>query len=275
MTCTGAAGGAPAQAVYDALEACFTPWKYSDIFPKKGLQYHNADVIRKVYVATFASVPVLRQVLETGERDVLLFTHHPVPPKKDETGDYGVIPPALLAAMAERGVSLFSYHIPMDCHPVYSPARTLALALGMEPYEPFYPQNNGYIGVLCRSPFQTAGEVRRRLEEVLGHRTSRYDFGGDALPGGQAAIMPGGARSTEIYRELRERDIRLFITGVTNERIDWVRAAHQEARRWGVTILGGTHCSTEMFGARALAPFFRDLGLDTQYVPDAPNLDDL
>ena len=53
----------------------------------------------------------------------------------------------------------------------------------------------------------------------------------------------------------------IFITGVTNERIDWVRAAHQEARRWGVTILGGTHCSTEMFAPRALAPFFRDLGL--------------
>ena len=266
--------GAPAKQVYDALEACFTPWKYSDIFPKKGLQYHNTDMIRRVYVATFASVPVLRKVLDTGVTNTLVFTHHPVPPKPDETGDYGVIPDELLAEMARREVSLFSYHIPMDCHHTYSPARTLALALGMEPFAPFYPQNGGHIGVLCRTACQTVEQVQARLTEAVGHQTSCYAFG-PSLTGGMAAIMPGGARSTEIYQQLHQQGIRLFITGVTNERIDWVRATHDEARRWGVSILGGTHCSTEMFAPRALAPFFREFGLETEYVPDVPNLADL
>ena len=113
------------------------------------------------------------------------------------------------------------------------------------------------------------------MEEVLGHRASRYAFGEDRLPGGLVAIMPGGAKSTEIYRQLHDMDINLFITGVTNETIDWVRPTHEEARRWGVSILGGTHCSTEMFAPRSLAPFFKELGLDTQYIPDEPNMEDL
>ena len=103
MTNTGAFGGVPAQRVYDALEESFTPWKYSDVFPKKGLQYHNTDVIRRVYVATFASVPVIRQLLDTGESNVLLYTHHPLPPRPYGAQAPSEIPPELLEAMKERG----------------------------------------------------------------------------------------------------------------------------------------------------------------------------
>ena len=83
------------------------------------------------------------------------------------------------------------------------------------------------------------------------------------------------SHAKQFYRQLHDMDINLFITGVTNETIDWVRPTHEEARRWGVSILGGTHCSTEMFAPRSLAPFFKELGLDTQYIPDEPNMEDL
>lgn len=268
-------GGVAAATLYQALEECFEPWRYTDVFPKIGVQFHNTGLVKRVYVSTFASAPVLRKILDADQPDSLLFTHHPVPPKPHEDGDYGSISEAMLGEMEEKRLSLFSYHIPMDCHRVYSPARTLAEAIGMEPYSPFYPQNGGYIGVLCRAGCDTLDELAARLEEALGHRISQYRFGGEALENGRAAVMPGGARSLEIYRFLRENGINTFITGVTNEEISWVKATHDEARRQGVNILGGTHYSTEMFAPRAMARFFARFCLDTAFVADAPNMLDL
>ena len=267
--------GVNAQILYDALETWFEPWRYSDIFPKKGLQFHNTDTVKKVYTATFASIPVLRSILDQNQPDALLYTHHPVPPKPDEDGNYGIIPEDILCEMAEKRLSLFSYHIAMDCNGTFSPAKTLAEALGLETYAPFYPQNGGHIGVLCNTECDTLDALAERMEQTLGHRISKYAFGNSKLENGRAAIMPGGARSLEIYPYLREQGINIFLTGVTNEQISWVKATHVEAERNGVSILGGTHYSTEMFAPLAMERFFARFQLETVFVPDSPNLLDL
>ncbi|MEA5059180.1 MAG: Nif3-like dinuclear metal center hexameric protein [Candidatus Pelethousia sp.] len=265
-----------ANELYEALEQCFEPDRYTELFPQIGLQYHNTDRIERIYTATFASIPVLRSILDKNTKNSLLFTHHPVPPKPNEDGNYGVIPQDLLEEMQDKKLTLFSYHIAMDCNNKYSPARTLAKALGMQPYAPFYPQNGGYIGVLCHTErTSTVTGISAALQRVLGHEVKVYGFGEDALTSKNVAVMPGGAKNRDIYAFLRQQNINVFITGVTNENISWVKETHDKAREYGVNILGGTHYSTEKFAPMAMAEFFDQFGLQTEFIPDLPNLADL
>ncbi|MHA1966037.1 MAG: Nif3-like dinuclear metal center hexameric protein, partial [Candidatus Thorarchaeota archaeon] len=62
-------------------------WGFSDIdehitqsFIEKGMGVvlDNTEEIQKVYTAVFPSEHVLDQLLSSGERNVLLFTHHPL-----------------------------------------------------------------------------------------------------------------------------------------------------------------------------------------------------
>ena len=39
----------PAQEIYAALEREFRPWECTEVFSVKGLQFHNTDIINKVY----------------------------------------------------------------------------------------------------------------------------------------------------------------------------------------------------------------------------------
>ena len=83
-----------AQEIYRALEQAFRPWECTEVFSTMGLQLDHTDVVKKVYTATFVSDEVMDQIESRGDTHCLLFTHHPVPQKKDLTKDS---PPPLAA----------------------------------------------------------------------------------------------------------------------------------------------------------------------------------
>ena len=263
-----------AEELYGKLKELLEPEKYTDVFRRVGLLYDNTDVIERVYTATFPCPAVFDRIFAEGKKKSLLFTHHPVGdgPEGDPERE---ITEETERRMLEAELSLLACHIPLDANGYYSPSRSLARRLGAVPFEPFYPQNNGPIGVLCDTPFKTVTDVAGKLEEVVGHRISRFDFGEEELNGGKIAIMSGGASSTEIYPFLKERGINLFVTGITAEIRPWVKERNREAERCGVSILGGTHYSTEQFALVDMADYFRGLGLDCEFIPDAPKMRDL
>ena len=88
-------------------------------------------------------------------------------------------------------------------------------------------------------------------------------------------IASGFKKSSDIYPLLKERGIGLFVTGITAEIRPWVRERNRIARECGVSILGGTHYSTEKFALIDMLEFFRSLGLDCAFIPDGPKLRDL
>ena len=263
-----------AKELYGELKRLLEPERYTDVFRRVGLLYDNTDVIERVYTATFPCPAVFERIFAEGKKRSLLFTHHPVAdgPEGDPERE---ISAETERRMREAELSLLACHIPLDAHSYYSPSRSLARRLGAVPFEPFYPQNDGLIGVLCDTPFKTVMEVAEKLEEVVGHRVSRFDFGPEELGDGRIAIMSGGASSTEIYPFLRERGINLFVTGITAEIRPWVKERNREAEKCGVSILGGTHYSTEQFALVDILEFFRQLGLECEFIPDAPKMRDL
>lgn len=55
-----------AETLYQRLAHTFQPDTCTEVFPVIGLQADNAEEIRRVYTATFASPQVFRQLEEPG-----------------------------------------------------------------------------------------------------------------------------------------------------------------------------------------------------------------
>ncbi|MBU5625374.1 Nif3-like dinuclear metal center hexameric protein [Oscillibacter hominis] len=265
----------PAEFLYDRLTEQFKPDRCTDIFDKIGVQEHNTDYISKVYTATFANPAVIENILSRGEEHVMLFCHHPRPPMPSLQEGYGMVPQELLDRMKAQQVSFFSFHIPLDVAGPYSPGNTLARAMGTNPYDTWYPQNGALLGALCQSGFETVDELEHRFAATVGHRVSRYSYGSNTLTDGKFAVMAGISRSTDAYRFLRENRINVLVTGVTAPTVEWSQAIHEAAREHHVTLLGGTHYSTEKFALMSLCPYFRNLGVEAEFIDETPDLAEL
>ena len=264
-----------AQAVYQALEAEFRPWECTEVFDTIGLQFHNTDTIRKVYTATFASFEVMEELERRGETDCLLFTHHPVPQKEDMFRSYPPIPDELVEWLAKSRITLFTYHIPLDRVSPWSPGTNLAKAIGLTPYQSFYEQNQVKMGLLCHSPFTTVTEFAAAVEKTLEHPVKLYPYGDQQLQEGKVALMGGGASNPNIYAELREKGVNVFLTGMTNPVVPWIGRLHEAAKAAGVSLLGGTHYSTEKYAPMEMVKFFRGLGLEAEFLPETPKPEEL
>ena len=263
------------QFVYDRLEEQFQPDRVTDIFPKKGVQYDNTDRIWKAYTATFASPEVIQTILDRGDTDVMLFTHHPQPQMPSMTAGYSVIPEELIQAMKDNRISLVSYHIPMDAAWHYSPAFTLGEALGGNIYDYWYPQNGGLIGVLCSSGYETVSQLKAGFVKLLGHKASCTQYGAEALNGGKFAVMPGCSKSLEAYAYLKKVGVNVLVTGVTSPTVEWSQKVHEAARENGITLLAGTHCNTEQYAPRKMCTYFSNLGLESEFIPETPHFYEL
>lgn len=267
--------GVKAEDVYKALEAYFKPEECIDVFEIKGLQYHNTEIIKKVYTSTFASPSVFEEILGRNEHNVMLFSHHPVPPRPTENDPYPKIPEELKKRLKANEISFFAYHIPLDKSNFYSPSNTLGRALGLKPYGEFYIQNGSVLGALCEGAPERAEDFVINIEKALGHPVKLYPYGGEFIKGGRVAIMGGCARNTDVYDELRKKGINMMLTGVTNPAVSWTLDIHEEASKKSISLIGGTHYSTERFSPVAMLDFFKKLGLQGEFIAEAPNLTDM
>ena len=264
-----------AKFIYDRLTEQFRPDKCTDVFKTVGVQVHNTDVIAKVYTATFASPEVFDNILARNEENVMLFTHHPLPPMPSLQEGYGNIPEKYFTKMQEQKMNFFSFHIPLDVAGPYSPGNTLSTAMGTNPYASWYPQNGAMLGALCQSKYATLTELHHCLTSTIGHKASMYHYGEEQLLNGKFAIMAGIGKSIEAYEFLEHNKINTLVVGVTAPTVDWSIKIHAAAKEHHINLLGGTHYSTEKFALMSMLPFFNNLGVEAEFIPEQPNLAEL
>lgn len=261
--------------LYQRLEWSFQPETCSDVFPKKGLQLDNTSVIRKVYTATFASSEVMEQLLKKNASECLVFTHHPKQQRKQTQDPPPELDQKWIDMMKERKISLFSYHIPLDRNGPFSPGNSLAKAINAVPFDSFYEQNEVRMGVICTTPYSTTSELQKALTDAVGHPTKLYLYGKEHLRGNRIAIMAGGAKSTSVYEQLSHWETDIMITGVTDPNTPWVAKIHEAAKNSGVSLLGGTHYSTEKFALIEICRYFNALGMPSEFISETPRLEEL
>jgi putative NIF3 family GTP cyclohydrolase 1 type 2 len=231
-----------------------------------GLFVAGADEVTRAATCVFPSDRVIA-ALAPG---TFLFSEHPI--------DYGDEPGFLplsresFERLRAGGNGFYNVHAPLDQHPEISPSRMCADAMGVPVEDEFLPIAEGIPGgaaVIGPSP-ATVDELADRLRALLGPEVPvtvvRRREGTDAA--GRVAVVGGGGADREALEAALERGCQTFVTGGVFTR--WAKEFLALAEVSGIAVVDGTHYGTEKPPQLAMVDWFRDLGLDAEFIPDGP-----
>ncbi len=281
-----------AEKLYKSLEDQFElskfeseGWGFSDedeyvteSFKKNGMGVvlDNTEAIQKVYTAVFPSEHVLDQLLASGERDILLFTHHAAIWDTDIDGfPFREIPSGYFEKLRKSAISLYCIHAPLDKNGPYSVSTSLAKAIKVETESEFFEYQGVLVGIIGSTDCKTVSEMTKQVEDAVGHYVKTWEYGGPEIPNQRVAVIAGGGNIPEIVEQLAETDVRMYVTGVTRrlpEHPSW--RFHEICKGHGISVIGATHYSTEKFACIAVQKFFDTLGIPNEFVEDIPSFND-
>lgn len=249
----------------------------SDEFKERsmGVVCDFAEEINQAFTAVFPTREVMQGILDTGVEDAMLFVHHPSIWDITEAPEvWEQMDRELLQQFKDRRISIYNLHVPLDNYGEYSTTVSLARTLGAEPLEAFAPYRGSLCGVIAKVSSETVGELKEQFEQAVGHEISIYQYGDEEITDGKIGLVAGGGNDKEILKELAEKGIKIFVTGIT-VRNDHSESAHQFAEEHGINIFGGTHYSTEKFACQAMCGYFEKFGLPTEFIAGKPVMEDM
>lgn len=207
-----------------------------------GLQVANGGDVSRLVAAVDACQATIDHAADGGEHvgPTMLLVHHGL--FWDGPGPVTGRRYRRLRALMDRGVALYSAHIPLDVHAEVGNNAVLARELGLEALQPFGRYQGIHLG-LRGSLDMGREELASRLEDSLG-ASARL------LPGGPArtrrvALITGAAGG--YVREAMEAGCDTFITG------EGMHHIYFDAMEFGVNVIFAGHYATEQVGVRALA----------------------
>jgi putative NIF3 family GTP cyclohydrolase 1 type 2 len=240
-----------------------------------GLVCDNATEVRKVYTAVFPSDAVMQYLLDKNERDVMLFLHHPSNWDLAKAPSiFHLMDKDMLEEFRERRIAIYNLHVPLDNYGEYSTSVTLATALELTNLKPFYEYYGSLAVVYGKTKLKTVQEMREKFAAVLGHRTGLYLYGTHDIRNGMVAVAAGGGNIESLHEILAKDGVNLLVTGVTVD-APFSHKAHEVAREKKISILGGTHYSTEKPACQAMCGYFKKLGLPSEFIEGTPGFEDL
>ncbi len=213
---------------------------FADYCPN-GLQVQGAEHVTRVATAVSATAEVFERAIEA--RAQLIVTHHGLFWEGDERRVVGALRQRL-ALLLDADVSLASYHLPLDAHPVLGNNALIAAGLGLEDRRPFGRHSGRDVGVRGRVTGDaiTADALVARVSELTGREPLAF-LGGPAEIRTVGIVSGGGGRSVH---EAIAIGLDAFITGEPEE---WAAAI---ARESAIHFLAAGHHATETFGVHAL-----------------------
>ena len=279
-----------AKALYDQLEKDFITNDLFDIWSKymtpvyefltenfktrsMGLVCDFAEEITKVYSAVFPNDEILQHIIDAGTTDVMLFLHHPSIWDIRNTQAFTQMNPELIKKLRERRISIYNLHVPLDNYSEYSTSKTLADALGIETVKPFARYRGGFAGVIGKTSCKTVEDLNSVFSKAVGHSTKLYLYG-DSNIDGYVGIVAGGGNTMDTVNELVEHSIKVLISGITVNNNSSAEV-HEFEKSNGINVLGGTHYSTEKFACMKMCEYFEKLGIESEFIPGKPVLEDM
>lgn len=267
------------------LNSCTDSWemKFSEYishdFKNKsmGIVLDNTSIISKVYTAVFPTYDILDKILDSEEKDVLLFTHHPkiwdvtkVPAFIDISKEY-------LERLKEHKISMYTLHTPLDKNGPYSTSVNLANMLDIKIDEEFCEDEGVKIGVIGSTNLNHIEQMHIKIINTVGHNVKLFRYGDNLIKESKIALIAGGGNISDILPELHEKGINTFITGVTRieEKFEPSVIFHKIAKELGINIIGATHYSTEKYACIEVVKYFKNLGIESEFLEGIHDLEDL
>ncbi|MFX1467285.1 MAG: Nif3-like dinuclear metal center hexameric protein [Promethearchaeota archaeon] len=265
------------------LDLCRDNWSQMDFnefisenFKRRymGLLLDNSKEINIAYTAVFPSDNVLNKILEIGQQNVLLITHHPMVWDIRITPVFQDINPKLLPRLKEQKISIYTIHVPLDKNSDYSTTTNLARTLGVNPEGEFYEYFGVKVGIYGKVDIKTPEQLTNRLISKIKHKAKLWKYGSDEIKNQKVALVAGGGNEIDIIQEVIDLGINTYVTGITalNE---YSQKVHDFERQNRINIIGGTHYSTEKFACIELCKYFEKLDLNCEFIEDSPVLEDL
>jgi len=248
----------------------------SENFKKRamGVVCENSEKVNKVYTAVFPEDKVMQKILDDGAHDAMLFLHHPLVWDIEKSPDVFYAPKKkYLEEFKERNISIYVLHVPLDNYGEYSTSCTLAEAVGVKCEKAFARYSGSLAGVVGSSDFENLEDLKNSFEKAVGHGVVLYDYG-NGVGDGRVAVVAGGGNDLDILKEVVENGVSVFVTGISAKN-NHSKKAHDYAESKGVSILGGTHYSTERFACEKMCKYFEKLGLDSEFIAGEPVMEDM
>ncbi len=203
-----------------------------------GLQVSNRGRVRRVAAAVDARLATVERAVALGAD--LVVVHHGL--FWGDTVPWTGPRYALMRALVEHDLAVYSAHLPLDAHPRIGNNVLLARALGLRALRPFFEHKGRAIG------YQAATRLGReelgcRLEEATGRPPI-------LLPGGGAVCRRIGVVTGGAGGDLKRAAAEGVDTFVTGEGPHWTHALAEEL---GLNVFYGGHYATETFGVKGLA----------------------
>lgn len=204
-----------------------------------GLQVQGADHVTRIAYAVDVAVQTIRAA-EKARADFLV-VHHGL-----WWGRHVQITGTMhkrVSALISSGMSLYTAHLPLDCHPKVGNNAELARLLGLRVEKMFGDYKGVKIGVIGTTarPLRLAS-FATSVEKTLGAPADVFAFGPRTVR--RVGIISGaGAMLAE---EAANAGCDTLLTGETSH------AAMHPAREAGINLVFGGHYATETVGLLAL-----------------------
>ncbi|SFU99091.1 Nif3-like dinuclear metal center hexameric protein [Alicyclobacillus macrosporangiidus] len=189
-----------------------------------GLMIRGDDHVASVFLAVFPTEQVLHEFIETGQPGDLLFMHHPLHMEcGDPRGKWGrgfvPVDPNLLWAMKEKGLSVYTCHLPMDYNKRIGTTEAMCEVLGAKRIGDFYSDEHGSVGAICEISELSTDQLCERLKAIF--EIPYVDFEGRYHDQVQTvAIVAGCGDVVDRMKEAERKGAQAYITGEIHCHID-------------------------------------------------------
>ncbi|MCP4647167.1 MAG: hypothetical protein GY852_05430 [bacterium] len=78
----------------------------------------------------------------------------------------------------------------------------------------------------------------------------------------------------DFLKEITKEGVSVLVTGITAKNAH-SKESHDYAKANGISILGGTHYSTEKFACKKMCDYFNGLGLESEFISGKPVMEDM
>ena len=221
-----------------------------------GLVRRGRASVGTVNGACFPSADVLDAWLAVARPGDLLITHHPVDARcgspEDDVWAAGFVPIAAahLSAMAERELSFYACHAPMDTSPTVGTGAAIVEALGGRTVDHFWPYGSGYAGHIADIPPMSSTSLVARVRAIFGVTTVEV-LGPTRASVDRVAILPGVGDQVDQMAVAEGLGAQAYLTGELHVRIEGERGRRNFAEveafaaTTGMTLLGVSHAASE------------------------------
>jgi len=218
-----------------------------------GLQVEGRPEVSRIAAAVDASVATVE---EAARRNVdLLLTHHGL----FWNSSRPLVGRALrrIAPLIRDEISVYSAHLPLDCHPEVGNNALLLRRIGFEPVGRFGESQGSLIGWYADMELSRE-ELLRRVEYAIGQPArNRFFFGSEICR--RVGVITGGAGSE--IAAAAAAGVDFYVTG------EGAQHTFFDAQELAINVVYAGHYATETFGVCALAQHLgARFGLDWEFI---------